>query len=485
MALRIYNTLTGKKEPFTPLQAGKVGLYVCGVTVYDHSHLGHARCYLAFDAIYRHLVSRGFDVHYVRIFTDCDDKIIARANERGVPASVVSEEYIASFREDARALGLATPNLEPKVTEHIPEIVDLIARLVDKGAAYEAGGDVFFAVEKFPKYGRLSKRNLDEMQSGARVEVDTRKRNPMDFVLWKAAKPGEPMWDSPWGKGRPGWHIECSAMGMKYLGNTFDLHGGGHDLIFPHHENEIAQSEAATGEPFVKTWLHNGFLNVDERKMSKSLGNFFTIKEVLARFDAEVVRYFMLSSHYRSPITFSDVALDEAEHRLEYLFETLAKLEDLPALSMEDASGAILDAARVDGARESFLEALDDDFNTAGAIGHLSELTRFANELLEKPKGVDRKQAARTLVRLHAHLRDAGAVLGLFQKPAEAWLSQHRARGAAQKGIEPARVDALIAERADARKGRDFKRADEVRDTLKALGVVLEDTPKGTRWKVL
>jgi cysteinyl-tRNA synthetase len=483
MAMRIYNTLTGQKEEFSPIRAGHIGLYVCGVTVYDHAHLGHARCYVAFDAIYRHLCHRGFDVRFVRNFTDCDDKIITRANERGVPAHAVSEEFITSFRDDARALGLAAPDVEPKVTEHIPEILDLIARLVDKGYAYEAGGDVFFAVEKFAPYGRLSGRRLEEMMSGARVEVDDRKRNPFDFVLWKAAKPGEPMWDSRYGKGRPGWHIECSAMGMKYLGETFDLHGGGHDLVFPHHENEIAQSEAATGKPFVHTWLHNGFLNIDEKKMSKSLGNFFTMKDVLARFDAEVVRFFLLSSHYRSPINFSDAALAESERRVEYLFETMRRLQELGEAPASDA-GDVLEPARVDGGRSAFEDAMDDDFNTAAAIGHLSDLTRFANELLEKPKGVDKQKAARTLRRLRSHLSEAGSVLGLFQAQPDEWLSRQRSKAASLRGIDPERVAALIVERSEARKAKDFARADRVRETLRELGVVLEDTAHGTRWKV-
>jgi cysteinyl-tRNA synthetase len=481
MPIRVFNTLTGQKEDLEPLQAGRLGLYVCGVTVYDHSHLGHARSYVAFDAIYRYLLYRGYDVTFVRNFTDCDDKIIHRASELGVSAGEIADRYIESFAEDARALGLAPPTVEPRVTEHIPEIVDLIRRLVDRGFAYEAGGDVFYAVDRFAGYGKLSKRKPDEMLAGARVEVDERKHNPLDFVLWKASKPGEPWWESPWGRGRPGWHIECSAMAMKYLGETFDLHGGGKDLVFPHHENEIAQSEAATGRPFVQVWLHNGFLTVDEEKMSKSLGNFFTIKEVLSRFDPEVVRYFLLTCHYRSPVNFSDAALAQAERRVEYLYETLRGLDELPPGAGE---GDVLEPARVDGAREAFLAAMDDDFNAAAALGHLSNLMRFANELLERPKGVDRARAARTLGRIRDVARELGGILGLFGGDPEKWLDARRDRLAAERGIEGAEVERLVAERAAARKARDFARADRIRDDLRARGVLLEDTPMGTRWKV-
>jgi cysteinyl-tRNA synthetase len=481
MAIRVYNTLTGQKEELVPLRAGHIGLYVCGVTVYDHAHLGHARSYIAFDAIYRHLRHRGYDVTYVRNFTDCDDKIIRRANELGVPAEEVSERYIDSFRTDAEALGLAPPNVEPKVTEHIPEILGLIGRLVEMGRAYAAGGDVFFAVDRFPGYGKLSKRKLEELVAGARVEVDERKRDPLDFVLWKGAKPGEPSWESPWGRGRPGWHIECSAMAIKYLGETLDLHGGGMDLIFPHHENEIAQSEGATGKPFSRAWLHNGFLTIDEEKMSKSLGNFFTIRDVLAKYDAEAVRYFVLQSHYRSPLNFSDVALEQAEKRVEYFYETLRKLDELPR---SEAGGELLDPARVEAARAAFLEAMDDDFNTAAALGHLSDLMRFANELLEKPKGVDKQKAARTLGRLQAEARELGGSLGFFARSPEEWLSSRRTRAAAQLGVEPSEVERLIGERAAARQAKDFARADQVREELRARRVVLEDTPRGTRWRI-
>jgi cysteinyl-tRNA synthetase len=480
MPIRAYNTLTGRKEELRPIEPGRIRLYVCGVTVYDHSHLGHARSQVAFDVVFRHLRHRGFDVRYVRNFTDCDDKIINRANAEGVACELITERFIQSFREDAAALGLAAPTAEPRVTEHIAEIVDLIRRLVDKGLAYRGGNDVFYAVDRFAPYGKLSKRKLDEMMAGARVEVDEKKKNPLDFVLWKGSKPGEPTWESPWGPGRPGWHIECSAMAMAYLGETLDIHGGGKDLVFPHHENEIAQSEGATEKPFAQCWMHNGFLTIDEEKMSKSLGNFFTIKEVLARFDAEVVRYFLLTSHYRSPINFSDAALEQSERRVEYCYETLQRLDDLG----EGDEGDLLEASRVEGARAAFLEAMDDDFNTAGALGHLSDLLRFANELVEKPAGVDKRKAARTLRRIRSDARELAGILGLFAHSPETWLSARRDRAARSRQVDPADVERLIGERAAARRARDFARADGIREELRARGVILEDTPRGTRWKM-
>lgn len=327
MPLRVYNTLTSGKEEFVPLRPGKVGMYVCGVTVYDYSHIGHARANVVFDVICRYLRFLGYDVTYVRNYTDIDDKIINRANADGVPYNVISERFITEFDHDMAQLGLELPTFQPKATEHVADIIDLVARLIDKGHAYAAGGDVYFCVEKFATYLKLSGRNLEEMQAGARIEVDEKKRHPMDFALWKEAKPGEPFWESPWGKGRPGWHIECSAMSIRYLGETFDIHGGGKDLIFPHHENEIAQSEAATGRPFVRYWLHNGFVNINAEKMSKSLGNFFTIREVLERYDSEVLRFFLISAHYRSPLDFSDQNLTEAESGMERIYSALAGID--------------------------------------------------------------------------------------------------------------------------------------------------------------
>ncbi|HWI41470.1 MAG TPA: cysteine--tRNA ligase, partial [Verrucomicrobiae bacterium] len=327
MSLRVYNTMTGSKEEFRPVAPPNVGMYVCGVTVYDHCHIGHARANVVFDVIYRYLRYRGYDVTYVRNYTDIDDKIINRANAEGVTYDVISERFIREFDRDMQALGLDLPTHQPKATEHIDGIIRIVEELIRRGHAYQAGGDVYFAVRSFAGYLKLSGRNIDDMQAGARVEVDEKKQDPMDFALWKEAKPGEPFWESPWGNGRPGWHIECSAMSMKFLGDTFDIHGGGKDLVFPHHENEIAQSEAATGKPFARYWLHNGFVNINSEKMSKSLGNFFTIKEVLERFDSEVLRFFLLSAHYRSPIDFSDKNLKEAAAALTRIYTSLGEID--------------------------------------------------------------------------------------------------------------------------------------------------------------
>jgi len=379
MALRLYNTLTGQKEPFIPQVPGKAGMYVCGVTVYDYCHIGHARAGIVFDVIYRYLQYAGYDVTFVRNYTDIDDKIINRANQEGTDYRTIADRYIAAFDEDMGRLGLAKPTIEPKATDHIDDIIAIIQRLIANGHAYEAAGDVYFAVETFGDYLKLSKRNLEDMQAGARVEVDERKQNPMDFALWKGSKPGEPWWESPWGKGRPGWHIECSAMSMRFLGPSFDIHGGGKDLVFPHHENEIAQSECANGCQFVKYWLHNGFVNINSEKMSKSLGNFFTIREVLELFDAEVLRFFILQAHYRSPLDYSDQNLREAQAGLTRIYEALAALD--AALAKPDGAAAAAPSLtelteKAQQLLPRFQEAMDDDFNTAQTLGVIFDLIR-------------------------------------------------------------------------------------------------------------
>src|SRR5512139_3816419 len=364
MALRIFNTLTGRKEEFAPLAPPRVGMYVCGVTVYDLCHLGHGRGALVFDIVRRYLAFSGYQVRYVRNFTDIDDKIIRRAAERGVPWQALAERFIREYVVDMAALGVRPADIEPRATEHVREIIDLVAGLVAKGKAYAVGGDVFFRVKAFPTYGELGHRDLEEMLAGARVEVDERKEDPMDFALWKSSKPGEPLWESPWGPGRPGWHIECSAMAMKHLGEQVDIHGGGKDLAFPHHENEIAQTEALTGRPFVRLWMHNGFVNVNQEKMSKSLGNFFTIRDVLAKFDAEALRFFLLGTHYRSPIDFTDQQLEDATRTLDRLYRLLGEAGTLlagGAAGPRDGEAA----AAVEGLEARFREAMDDDFNTA------------------------------------------------------------------------------------------------------------------------
>jgi cysteinyl-tRNA synthetase len=478
MTQQIYNTLSGAKEPFAPQTPGRVGIYVCGPTVYDMSHVGHARVYVAFDTVVRYL-RRRYEVSFVRNYTDVDDKIIKRAAEVGEPPAELAASFIREFETDMDALGVLRADVQPRVTDHIPEIVALIEKLVESGHAYSAEGDVYFAVESFSRYGRLGRRELDDMEAGARVEVDAKKRHPMDFALWKAAKPGEPAWPSPWGEGRPGWHIECSAMSAKYLGTTFDIHGGGKDLIFPHHENEIAQSEAASGETFARLWMHNGFVNVDNEKMSKSLGNFFTIREVLEKFDPQALRHLLLTTHYRSPINFSDRLLHEAEARIKYVYETLARLRsnvsDGPAEPPYREPWVAEVVSR-------FEAAMDDDFNTAEAIGDLSKAFSAVNDILDHPGDADTD--ARTLRALAAGLAEIGDVLGLFTEDPEVVLARLEARRQSAAGIDPSFVEQKIAERAAARQAKDFHRADSIRDELAALGVVLKDSAGGTTWEM-
>jgi cysteinyl-tRNA synthetase len=496
--LKIYNTLTGQKEPFKPLVRRKVRMYVCGVTVYDECHLGHARSALVFDVIRRYLAFSGFSVTFVKNFTDVDDKIINRANDLGIPWKEVTSRYIKAYYRDMKRLGIKRATKEPKATTHMAEIIKLVQSLLKKGVAYRVDGDVYFRVEKFPAYGKLSKRKLEDMQAGARVEVDERKRHPMDFALWKGAKPGEPAWKSPWGRGRPGWHIECSAMSMKHLGETFDIHGGGADLIFPHHENEIAQSCAATGKEFARYWIHNGFVQINQEKMSKSLGNFFTIREIFEKWGyremvtAEALRYFLLSSHYRSPLNFSDQALLEAKRALNDFYDLFLRLDE-PSRS-QNASDPTSQPdviknprpsdrwfiERPDIFREGFCEAMDDDFNTPGAIATFQVLRYDANQQLAR-EGLSRQQCQK----IREMFRSFGQVLGLFQLPAKEW----EFRDVGVKLMEATtltdtEIQRLIAERNEARKRKDFTRADEIRKTLAEKGITLEDRPDGTtRWK--
>ncbi|MGQ9669751.1 MAG: cysteine--tRNA ligase [Desulfosoma sp.] len=493
MSLVVYNTLTKKKEPFVPLETGVVKLYVCGVTVYDLCHIGHARSAIVFDVIYRYLKHRGYRVTYVRNFTDIDDKIIKRAQEEGTDYRTIADRYIAAFYEDMDALDVLRPDLEPLATENIPQMIDIIRRLEEKGIAYKAGTDVYFAVEKFPDYGKLSGRSLDDMMAGARVEVDVHKRNPLDFVLWKGSKPGEPAWDSPWGPGRPGWHIECSAMGSRFLGPTFDIHGGGKDLIFPHHENEIAQSEAAFGAPFVRYWLHNGFVNINNEKMSKSLGNFFTIRDILKVVHPEALRLFVLSKHYRNPVDFSDEALAEAERALERLYATLEETqirtpqeihgEKIAEKTLQDQDKELFQ--KIAGFPEAFGEAMDNDFNTAQALALLFELQRSTQRFLDTFGRKTLKGPAAALARKAAAcLQDHARILGLLSRSPEAFFDEIKKRKVARKGIAEADVEALIAQRTKARREKNFQEADRIRDQLATMGVQLEDTPQGTRWRV-
>jgi cysteinyl-tRNA synthetase len=489
--MQLYNTLSRRKEAFKPLTPGKVGFYACGVTVYDDCHLGHARSCVAFEVLVRYLRRRGLAVTWVRNYTDIDDKILRRAQELGVPWHEVAERYIAAFQADMTALGVPPAQIEPRATEHIPQILDLIRRLEEKGFAYTGGGDVFFRVRRFPGYGNLSGQSLEDMQAGARIEVDPNKEDPLDFVLWKGSKPGEPAWDSPWGPGRPGWHIECSAMSMHYLGETFDLHGGGQDLVFPHHENELAQSEAATGKPFVRCWLHHGLLTIDQEKMSKSLGNFFTVKEVLARFPAEVVRFFLINCHYRSPLDFSDAALAEAETALLRLYACLARVQDIlrqhPDLKLQHPLETYPDCLnleechRLGSLRARFDAAMDDDFNTAQALGYLFETVRLLNRLLEAPSS---DPGYLTLLwEMQDELRDLGGVLNLLQADPQEMVKTLRQKAADLK-ITPEEIEQLIAQRAQARKSKDWATADKIRKQLADQDIWLEDTPQGTIWRV-
>ncbi len=458
--LSIYNDLHRAKEPFVALTPGRVNMYVCGMTVYDLCHLGHARVLVVFDVVARYLRNIGFDVTYVRNITDIDDKIINRANERGEPFRDLTNRFIAAMHDDAAALGVLPPDQEPRATEHLPEIIDMINRLIERGHAYVAeNGDVYYDVKSFPGYGKLSGKSIEDLQSGARVEPGDAKRDPLDFALWKSAKPDEPSWESPWGDGRPGWHIECSAMSTRALGDTFDIHGGGADLTFPHHENEIAQSEGATGHPFVKYWMHNGFVRINDEKMSKSLGNFFTVREILERYRAEEVRYFILTSQYRSPLNYDDEQLDNARAALTRFYTALRDLPDAEAVSDEPLAA-------------KFHAAMEDDFNTPEALAALFELVREINRV----RGDDPQRAAG----LAALLRQLGDLLGILQDDPEDFL---RGGDTAADGLSDAEIDAMIERRVQAKSEKNWSAADAIRDQLKEAGVVLEDSPAGTTWR--
>ncbi len=478
MPLTIYNTLTKKKEPFETVEPGKVRMYVCGPTVYDSCHIGHARSVVIFDVIARYLRATGYDVTYVRNFTDVDDKIINRANQTGVSSQDVAEKYIREFYEDMDALKVERATLEPRATGHIDDIIRIVSRLIEKGMAYSVDGDVYFAVEKFSDYGKLSGRKLEDMEAGARVDVDERKRNPFDFALWKASKPGEPEWDSPWGKGRPGWHIECSAMSSSLLGETIDIHGGGKDLIFPHHENEIAQSEAAFDKPFVRYWIHNGFINIESEKMSKSLGNFLLIRDVLKNTHPEAIRLFLLASHYRSPIDYNDRVIQDASANLEKLYTLLMRTDsilDSPSRASDRKNGEWW---------LRFCDAMNDDFNTARGIGIVYEAARAMNRMMDEfpsdPSDADKK----TLATNRCDLLKIGSVLGILTESPGQYFETEKQKKLNQSAIDPAVIEKLIQDRAEARKSRNWQQADAIRKQLEAMQVILEDRPDGTIWKM-
>ncbi len=461
--MKLYNSISRKKEEFIPQVEQEVKMYVCGPTVYDFFHIGNARPFIVFDSLRRYFEYLGYKVDYIQNFTDVDDKIIKRSHEENVPAIRISEKYIDAYFQDADALGINRATYHPRVTENMDEIIEFIAVLEQKGYAYESGGDVYFDTKKFNQYGKLSGQDMDALEVGARIELDNRKKNGTDFVLWKAKKEGEPSWNSPWGEGRPGWHIECSVMSTKYLGDTLDIHAGGQDLIFPHHENEIAQSEAYTGKPYVRYWLHNGYINIDNQKMSKSKGNFFTVRDILKQFDGEVIRFFMLSSHYRNPINFSKDLIESAQNGLERLYNTKEHLEHLlehsAVVSMsEDEQTTFNELSQY---RDKFMAAMDDDLNTADAIATIFELARDINKVVSDDNSNEFLEHAKSL------LMELSAVLGFL----------YRTKGSLDDDIET-----MIKKRNEARRNKNWAVADAIRDELLSNGIILEDTPQGVKW---
>jgi cysteinyl-tRNA synthetase len=495
MNVRLYNTLTGQKEPFAPADPKHARIYVCGPTVYDYAHLGHARCYIVYDVLVRHLRSNGMKVTYVRNITDVDDKILKRAAETSTEPTELAARFAAAYSEDMHRLGNLDPDIEPRVSTHLEDIFSLVQRLIDGGHAYLADGDVYFAVESFPEYGKLSHRDLGKMKVGASDRLDdaqtARKRHPADFALWKKSEDDAWGWDSPWGRGRPGWHIECSAMSMKHLGETLDLHGGGLDLVFPHHENEIAQSEAATGKPFARCWMHNGFVEVDKEKMSKSLGNFFTARDLFDRVEPEAIRYFMMTVHYRAPLNL-DWTLDEAgnvtgfpqfeeaERRVAYLYKTKQRLEGLPPKRVDDIDAPC--PPEISSFSETLRESLDDDLNMPIALAKLADFLKAVNELCDAAMKKKGKAPRSSVEQAKAGFGALDTELGLGAEEADVILLRIRDRRASASGLRAANIERRIADRTEARKSKEFAEADRIRDELAALGVELLDGPEGTGW---
>ncbi|OPJ54917.1 cysteine--tRNA ligase [Alkalithermobacter paradoxus] len=462
--MKLYNTLTRQKEEFIPIEEGKVKMYVCGPTVYNYFHIGNARPFIMFDTLRRYLEYRGYEVTYVQNFTDVDDKIINKANEEGITSQEVADKYIKEYFVDADALGIKRATVHPRVTENINEIIEFIKDLESKGIAYEVNGDVYFDTKKFDDYGKLSKQNIEELELGARIEVSEKKNNPMDFVLWKSKKEGEPGWDSPWGEGRPGWHIECSVMASRYLGETIDIHAGGQDLTFPHHENEIAQSEAKSGKPFARYWIHNGYININNEKMSKSKGNFFTVRDISKEFDLEVVRFFMLSAHYKNPVNFSDEMLKQSESGLERLYNAKDRLEFL----IQNGNGSLKEEEKqlkekLNEFKQKFIENMDDDLNTADAISVIFELVRFINTNIDENSSLEIAQSA------YEMFKELTGVLNIVNK--------------VKNNIIDEEIEKMIEQRQIAKKEKNFKLADEIRDKLKEMGIILEDTRQGVKWR--
>jgi len=492
MSIRIYNTLTHKKEPLTPIEPDHVRLYVCGITSYDYCHIGHARSSLAFDMIVKYLRYRDYRVTFVRNFTDIDDKIIKRAQEQDTSSQELANRFIDEFYVDMDFLGLERPDIEPKATEHIPEMISLISTLIDKNKAYAVDGDVYYAVGEFSEYGKLSRRNLDDMQAGARISINEKKKHPMDFALWKSSKPGEPAWESPWGPGRPGWHTECSAMSKKYFGDTFDIHGGGKDLIFPHHENEIAQSEAANEAPFVNMWIHHGFVTVrneetsETEKMSKSLGNFLTIRELSKKFHPEALKLFVFSTQYRNPLEYSEQAMQDAESGLARLYESVAGYQTLKQNGGTSTPSIITEKEmdRLASLEQRFQQAMDNDFNSAQAIGHLFDAAKIINKIIGKFQSSQApddllllEKSVTTLVRL-------AQIMGLLTEPCLEFLNNQKQSVLNVIDIDETAIDQLIAQRYEARQGKNWELSDQIRDKLLAYNIELKDGPDGTSWTV-
>jgi cysteinyl-tRNA synthetase len=486
MPVTVYNTKTGKKSPLKTIEEGHVRLYVCGITAYDYCHIGHARSAMVFDMIVRYLRYRGYEVTYVRNFTDIDDKIIKRAQEQNTTCEELSTRFIRCFHEDMENLGVLPPTLEPKATEHVPEIIDMIKELINKGIAYQVGQDVYYKVTGFARYGELSGRNLDDMQAGARISVNENKEHPMDFALWKGSKPGEPTWDSPWGPGRPGWHIECSAMSRKYLGASFDIHGGGKDLIFPHHENELAQSVGASGKPFVNYWIHHGFVTIKDEKMSKSLGNFLTIREVLKNYSAEVLRLFVFSTHYRNPLDYSDTVMKDTVSGLNRLYNCLADIQSLPSEGDGAANPQISpkDRQKIETLPQRFQQAMDNDFNTAQALATIFEAVKTLNRLRQS---LPTNPAAPDLQLLHQGaitIQELAAIMGLLTQDPVTFIKREQEKVLANLDIDEEQIQKLIEERTLARSEKHWARADEIRNELLVHHIELNDGPQGTTWTV-
>lgn len=484
MTLKLYNTLSGKKEEFESIEPGEVRMYVCGPTVYDSCHIGHARSVVFFDVVYRFFSAMGYDVTYIRNFTDVDDKIIKRANDLGVTSEEISEKYINEFYRDMDALNVKRATIEPRATQHIGDIINIINVLIEKSMAYPVDGDVYFRVTAFDGYGKLSGRKLEDMEAGARIEIDERKENPFDFALWKAAKPGEPSWDSPWGQGRPGWHIECSAMSWQLLGESFDIHGGGKDLIFPHHENEIAQSEAAFGRSFVKYWLHNGFVNINSEKMSKSLGNTTLIKDILEIYHPEAVRLFLLSNHYRSPIDFTDQSMKESSGNLDKLYALLLRVSDtygnLPLVRLNSNN-----MSRYGQVWKDFFAAMEDDFNTAKGLAVMFEAVRKTNRLMDEVNNETAFEIKYQVEGLATDILKIANTLGILKEIPMDYFENKRQEALETTTVDPAQIESLIAQRTTARKSKDFAMADKIRKELEEMRVAIEDRPEGTIWKMM